>query len=184
MARSDRMFFVACVTVLLGYLAGVIVVSLHGGDTSLVTSYLAAEPRTDWLSALGSGPAFVLGILCCGLFLFGWLGALPLAFYKAYGLGYTAGLFLSALGTSGYLPLALCLFPSALGICLLMAVALRDALPLSYDLFRGWLCKKERPLPDLKSYLLRSLTLFQCSSFLLLWDLFLAPLLLTSLQNR
>lgn len=178
------MFFVACITVLLGYLTGVIAVSFYGGDESLVSSYLTSEPCTDWLSAFGSGPAFVLGIVCCGLFLFGWLAALPLAFYKAYGLGYTAGLFLSALGTAGYLPLALCLFPSALGVCLLMAVALRDALPLSYDLFRGWLCKKERPLPDLKSYLLRSLTLFQCSSFLLLWDLFLAPLLLTSLQNR
>ena len=181
---SNRTFAVAAVTVFCGYLAGVFSVLLRGGaDLALVTQYLTAPSEINWTEAFVGGPLFVLLVLFCGVFFFGWLFVLPLVFYKAYGLGYTAGLFLAALGTRGFLPIGLCLFPSAAAECLLLVRSARDALPLSYALFRGR-CGDAKPFFDgVKSYLLRSLVVFQCSAFVLLWDLFLSPLILSGIRD-
>lgn len=181
---SSRTFAAAAVAVFGGYLAGVLSVLLRGeADTALVTDYLTSQTGTNWLQAFASGPFFVLLVLFCGVFFFGWLFALPLIFYKSYGLGYTAGLFLAALGTRGFLPLGLCLFPSAAAECVILIRGCRDALPMSFSLFRG-LSQDATPFfSALKSYLLRSLVLFQCSAFVLLWDLFLAPLILSGIRD-
>ncbi len=182
--NSDRTFIAGAVTVFLGYLSGVLTVLLRGdGELSLVTQYLTSPPQTNWLRAFESGPLYVLLVLCCGVFFFGWLISLPLVFFKSYGLGYTAGLFLAVYGAKGFLPLGLCLFPSAMAECLLLIRAVRDALPLSFSLFRGWNGDASSFFQRLKSYLLRSLVIFQCSAFVLLWDLFLSPLILSGIRD-
>ena len=182
--ESNRTFLGAAVTVFAGYLSGVITVLLRGvknGD--LVLQYLNSQTETNWLRAFGAGPLYVLLVFCCGVFLFGWLVALPLVFYKSYGLGYTAGLFLAVYGAKGFLPLGLCVFPSAAAECLLLIRAARDALPLSFSLFRGWKGDTTPFFQDLKPYFLRSLVIVQCSSFVLLWDLFLSPLILSGIRD-
>lgn len=182
---SKKTFIAAAATVFGGYLSGVLTVLLRGGaDTSLVLRYLNSETETNWLRAFESGPLYVLLVFCCGVFFFGWLTALPLVFYKTYGLGYTAGLFLAAYGTKGFLPLGLCLFPSAAAECLLLIRAARDALPQSFALFRGLKGGDAASFfQGIKSYFLRSLVIFQCSAFVLLWDLFLAPLILSGIRD-
>ena len=180
---SNKTFLAAAVTVFAGYLSGVITVLVRGGEGNLVLQYLNSQTETDWLRAFGTGPLYVLLVFCCGVFLFGWLIALPLIFYKSYGLGYTAGLFLAVYGTKGFLPLGLCVFPSAMAECLLLIRAARDALPLSFSFFRGWNGNVTPFFQDLKPYFLRSLVIFQCSSFVLLWDLFLSPLILSGIRE-
>lgn len=181
---SNKTFLAAAVTVFAGYLSGVLTVLFRGGvDTALVLQYLNSETEANWLRAFGTGPLYVLLVFCCGVFLLGWLIALPLVFYKTYGLGYTAGLFLSVYGTKGFLPLGLCLFPSAAAECLLLIRAARDALPQSFLLFRGFKGDATPFFQGIKSYFLRSLVIFQCSAFVLLWDLFLSPLILSGIRD-
>lgn len=181
---TNRMFAVGAVTVFGGYIAGVLSVLLRGGtEVEAVRKYLSGEIGINWMQAFMSGPFFVLLVLFCGLFLFGWLLAMPILFYKSYGLGYTAGLFLAAMGTKGFLPLGLCLFPSAVAECVLLIYAFRDAFPMSFLLFRGLSGEASDFFSGLKSYLLRSLVLFQCASFVLLWDLFLSPIILSGIRD-
>ena len=183
--KSQKTFIGAVLTVFGGYFSGVITVLLRGvTESDLVARYLAAETRTDWLGAFLAGPFYVLLTLCCGVFLFGWLMVLPVVFYKSYGLGYTAGLFLACYGAKGFLPLGLCIFPSAAAESLLLIRSARDALPQSFSLFQG-LRDGVSPcfFQGLKAYLLRSLVVFQCSAFVLLWDLFLSPLILSGIRD-
>ncbi len=179
---KKRMFAVGTVTVFAGYLAGVLTVMLGGGGgKDYVFSYVTAVASPDWWQAFLKGPFFVLLILCFGVFFFGWLLVYPLLYYKAYGYGYTAGLFLAALGTKGFLPLGLCLFPSAAAECALMIRAAGDAFPLSFSLFRSLKGNPEVFFSSLRGYFLQGLVLFQCTSFVLLWDLFMAPLILSGI---
>lgn len=178
-----KMFAVGSGVVFLGYLAGVVTVFFQGVEEGYVTRYLSSLPSPRWGQAFLSGPFFLLLTLSCGLFLFGWLIVYPLIFYKAYGFGYSAGLFLAALGAKGFLPLGLCLFPSAAAECLLLARASRDAFPQSFALFRGMKGEASSFFDSVRPYLLRSLVLFQCSSFVLLWDLFFAPLILSGVRE-
>lgn len=181
--KRDYGFFAGAATCLCGYVAGAITVLLRGGDGNAVEAFLAAEVQRDWLSALLAGPGHLLPVLGCGLFLFGWLVALPLVFYRTFGLGYTAGLFLSALGTKGFLPLGLCLFPSAAGECLLLIRAVREALPQSWDLFRGRLGDNSAFAARWRGYCLRGIVSLQLSSALMLWDLYLSPLILSGIRD-
>lgn len=175
---KKRIFAVGAVTVFAGYLAGVLTVVFGGGvGGKYVEQYFAQTPRIDWWSGFLSGPFFVLLAYFCGLFFLGWLFVFPLLYYKAYGYGYTAGLFLATLGVKGLLPLGLCMFPSAAAECVLLVCIARDAFPLSFSLFRSWRGETEAFSAHLRSYLLHGLVLLQCSSFVLLWDLFLAPLM-------
>ncbi len=181
---SNRTFALGAVTVFLGYLVGVLTVMFRGGaGVDYVTEYLKSPTELNWMDAFASGPLFVLLVMFCGLFFFGWLFVFPLIFYKSFGLGYTAGLFLSALGTKGFLPLGLCLFPSAAAECVLLIRSARDAFPQSWMLFCGLFRDPTGFFNSLRGYLLRSLVLFQCTSFVLLWDLFLAPLILTGIRD-
>lgn len=183
--ERNKMFLAASATVFLGYVSGILTVLFQGNaDGELVAQYLASQTETNWLHAFESGPLFVLLVFLCGVFLLGWLVAFPLVFYKTYGLGYSAGLFLAVYGTKGFLPLGLCLFPSAAAECLLLIRAARDAVPQSFELFRGAVGKDSAPFfSGLKGYTLRSLVIFQCSSFVLLWDLFLSPLILSGIRD-
>lgn len=181
---SARTFIAASLTVFFGYLSGVLTVFFRGGvSRDFALSYVASELTPQWLRAFESGPFYVLLVFLCGLFLFGWLFALPLIFYKSFGLGYTAGLFLAAFGAKGFLPLGLCLFPSAAAECVLLIRGARDALPQSFLLFRGMKGDAAPFFQSLKPYLLRSLVIFQCSAFVLLWDLFLSPLILSGIRD-
>jgi hypothetical protein len=115
--------------------------------------------------------------------LLGWLFLFPLLFYKAYGFGFSAGLFFAAMGTKGLLPLSLCVFPSALAQCLMLVFAAKDAFPLSLSLFLGIRGSPAAFFESLRPYFLRGLVLLQCSSILLLWDLYLSPLILDGLRS-
>ncbi len=182
--KSKITFIAGAVTVFVGYLSGILTVLLQGNvDGDLVRRYLSAELGTDWLRAFETGPLYVLLVFFCGVFLFGWLAAFPLVFYKSYGLGYSAGLLLAVYGAKGFLPLGLCLFPSGAAECLLLIRAARDAVPQSYALFRGLQGDSTLFFAGLKGYLLRSLVIIQCSSFVLLWDLFLSPLILSGIRD-
>lgn len=181
---SQRYFAAGGVTVFAGYLTGILTVLLRGqGNAQEVMGYLTSDLRPDWFQGFVSGPLFVLLVQFCGVFLFGWLFIFPLIFYKSYGLGYTAGLFLGALGTKGLLPLGLCLFPSALAECLLLIFAAKEAFPQSLALFHGLQGGGTGFFEGVRRYLLRSLVLFQCSSFVLIWDLFLSPLILSGIRD-
>ena len=182
--KSKISFIAAAVTVFVGYCSGVLTVLIRGEvDKTLVEQYLSSDLGTNWLRALETGPFYVLVVFLCGVFFFGWLLVLPLIFYKCYGLGYSAGLFLAAFGTKGFLPLGLCLFPSAAAECLLLIRAGRDAIPQSFLLFRGFGGEATPFFAGLKGYFLRSLVIVQCSSFVLLWDLFLSPLILSGIRD-
>lgn len=180
---SKKRFALGAGVVFLGYLSGAVTVLFRGADADLVARYLSSPAGTNWWQAFLSGPFFVLMTLCCGLFLFGWLAVYPLIFYKAYGFGYSAGLFLAALGTRGFLPLGLCLFPSAATECLLLVRASQDSFFQSLALFCGMKEDAGSFFSSLRSYLLRGLVLFQCSAFVLLWDLFFAPLILSGIRE-
>ncbi len=182
--KSKISFIAASVTVFAGYLSGILTVLLGGGaDETLVTQYLSSDLGTNWLRGLETGPMYVIAVFLCGVFFFGWLAILPLIFYKCYGLGYSAGLFLAVYGAKGFLPLGLCLFPSAAGECLLLIRAARDAIPQSFLLFCGFSGDATPFFHRLKGYFLRSLVIIQCSSFVLLWDLFLSPLILSGIRD-
>lgn len=170
-------------TVFSGYLAGVISVLISGGAPGAAEQYLSAEATPDWWLGFLSGPLFVLLAGLCGVFLLGWLTVYPLVFYKAYGLGYTAGLLLAAYGTKGFLPLGLCLFPSAAGEFVLLIRQGQLAFPTSLALLRHCRGAEGNIAGELRRYALRSLVLLQCSSAVLLWDLFLSPLILSGIRN-
>jgi hypothetical protein len=182
--KSKISFIAAAVTVFFGYFSGILTVLIRGeAEGTLVTQYLSSDLGTHWLRALETGPLYVVAVFLCGVFFFGWLAVLPLIFYKCYGLGYSAGLFLAVYGTKGFLPLGLCLFPSAAAECLLLIRAGRDAIPQSFLLFRG-IQGDATPFYDgLKGYFLRSIVIIQCSSFVLLWDLFLSPMILSGIRD-
>ncbi len=177
------LFFLSCLPVFLGYPAGILTVFFTVPDVSAAERFLSASPSQNWGQSFLSGPAFVFGTVLCGVFLFGWLAVFPLVFYKAFGLGYSAGLFLGAFGLRGLLPVGLCLFPSALVETLLLIRASRDAFVQSRALFRGFSADPTPFFSGLKAYLLRSLVLLQCSAFVVLWDLFLSPLMLSSFRD-
>ena len=180
---SKKTFLAAALTVFAGYLSGVLTVFFRGGDLAAVRQFVRGTAELHWGQAFAAGPAFVVLTALCGVFLFGWLCVLPLIFYKSYGLGYTAGLFLAAFGTKGFLPVALCLFPSGITVSLLMIRVAKEALPLSFRLFRG-ISSDPKPFFDsLKGFLLRSLVFVQCSAIVLLWDLFLSPLILSGIRD-
>lgn len=182
--KPKTVFAVGMLTVFFGYVAGVLTVLFAGGaGAGYVEDYLAASPAPRWWDAFCNGPGFVLLALCCGVFFFGWLLIFPLVYYKAYGYGYTAGLFLASLGAKGLLPLALCLFPAALAECAILVCVCREAFPLSLSLFVG-LRRAGKPLgTEIRVFLMHGLVLFQCSSFVLLWDLFLSPLILSGIRE-
>ena len=177
-------FIAAAVTVFCGYLSGVLSVLL-GGDVegTIVEQYLFSDLGTNWLRGFETGPLYVIVVFLCGVFFFGWLIVLPLIYYKCYGLGYSAGLLLAVFGTKGFLPLGLCLFPSAVAECMLLIRAARDAIPQSFLLFRGFGGDSASFFLGLKGYFLRSLVIIQCSSFVLLWDLFLSPMILSGIRD-
>lgn len=182
--KRKTVFAVGILTVFAGYVTGVLTILFGGGVAGeYVEEYLSASPSPRWWDAFCSGPGFLLLALCCGVFFFGWLLLFPLVYYKAYGYGYTAGLFLAALGMKGLLPLALCLFPSALAECALLVFVCREAFPLSFSLFENLRGRGEGFRDGLRGYLLHGLVLFQCSSFVLLWDLFLSPLILSGIRE-
>lgn len=165
-------------------MTGILTVLLGGrGDSQEVMAFLSADLQVDWLQGFVSGPLFVLLVQFCGIFLLGWLFIFPLIFYKSYGLGYTAGLFLGALGTKGLLPLGLCLFPSAVAESLLLIFAAKEAFPQSLALFQGLKEGGKEFFDGVRRYLLRSLVLLQCTSFVLIWDLFLSPLILSGFRD-
>ena len=179
--KPKYVFAAGTLTVFAGYFSGVLTVFFGGGaEDSYVSAYLSSTPSVRWLEAFLNGPGYLFLTLCCGVFLLGWFLVFPLIFYKAYGYGYTAGLFLAALGTKGLIPLGLCLFPPAVAECALLVCACKEVFPLSFSLFRG---ASKDFTKGLRPYLLHGLVLFQCSSFVLLWDLFLAPLLLEGVRE-
>ena len=182
--KRKTVFIAGMLAVFAGYVTGVLTVLLGGGASDgYVEEYLSASPAPRWWEAFCNGPGFILLALCFGVFFFGWLLIFPLVFYKAYGYGYTAGLFLAALGTKGFLPLALCLFPAALAECALLAFVCREAFPLSFALFGARTGKGDAFEAGLRPYLLHGLVLLQCSSFVLLWDLFLSPRILSGIRE-
>ncbi len=177
------MFSVACLTIFAGYLTGVGAVLLRTPDLSPARAYLEQPLQLQWGQAFLAGPAFVLGAILCGVFLFGWLAVFPLIFYKAFGLGYSAGLFFAAFGWKGILPVGLCLFPSAAIECLLLVKVAPMAFDQSWALFRGEGGEKRGFFEEWKAYLLRSTVLLQCSAFVMLWDLYLSPLMLSAFRD-
>jgi len=182
--KATVYYALGTLTVLGGYVAGCLTVIFSGENgTEYVARYLSQSASLSWGRAFAAGPLYLLILLFCGLFFFGWLCVYPLIGYKAYGYGYTAGLFLSAMGYRGLLPLGLCLFPSAVAECALLVRASREAFPQSFALFSGLRDGGDVFFSGLRGYLLRGLVLFQCSSFLLLWDLFLAPAILNGLRQ-
>ena len=170
---SRWLLAVPCAAAFLGYTGGFSsVVWLGHGETSAVASYLSASAAPDWGRALCGAPLFLAALLLCGVSIAGWLFVYPLVFYRFFGFGYTAGLFVSALGTKGMIPLLLCLFPSALVEGILLICAAQKALPCSVDLLQR--LKTGRTLPEAEPtrYLMHGLILFQCTSFVQLWDLY------------
>ena len=181
---KNRMFVVGAITVFAGYLAGVLTVLFAGGASGdYLRRFLTSQATPNWLAAFLSGPFFVLLVYFCGVFFLGWLFVFPLLYYKSYGYGYTAGLLLAGLGGRGFLPLALCLFPSAVAECLLLVCMAREALPQSVALFQSRKGDAQAFLSGLSSYLLHGLVWVQCSAFVLLWDLFLSPLILSGISE-
>lgn len=182
--KGTALFATGVLFVLGGYVGGCLTVLLGGGTgADAVTGYLSGGGEVSWLRALESGPLYLLVLLFCGLFLFGWLFVYPLVGYKAYGYGYTAGVFLSALGVRGLLLLGFCLFPSALAECLLLVYGAKAAFPQSFALFSGFREGGACFFRELRPYLLRALVLFQCSSFVLLWEVFLFPNILGAIRE-
>ncbi len=181
--NRKTLFFIAAVPVFAGYLTGVGAIFFGNPDLSPTVTFLEESVSQSWGQAFLAGPTFVLGALFCGLFLFGWLTVFPLVFYKAFGLGYSAGLFFAAFGWKGILPVGLCLFPSAAVECLLLVQASREAFGQSWALFRGWKGDSAEFFGKLKAYLLRGVVLVQCSAFVMLWDLFLSPVILSIFRD-
>lgn len=181
--RKKTGFWVACGTVVCGYLCGIAAAWFRGGETDLVREWFSASSVPRFGQAFCAGPVFVLAVLLCGFCVFGWLFVLPSVFLKAYGFGYTAGLFLAAMGTPGLLPLGLCVFPSSSAVCLLLIGAAQEALPFSVALGRS---VRGDPLPEsvLRTYLLHGLVLFQCTAFPMLWDLLPARWILGLLRGN
>ena len=180
--KGTAFFATGVLSVLGGYVGGCLTVLLGGGsEQDAVAEYLSGEGQISWLRALEGGPLYLLLLLFCGLFFFGWVFVYPLVVYKAYGYGYTAGIFLSALGIRGLLPLGFCLFPSALAECLLLVYGAKEAFPQSFALFSGLREGGGNFFGGLRPYLLRALVLFQCSSFVLLWEVFLSPKILEAI---
>lgn len=179
--REKTYFAIGALSVLVGYAVGVLAVFLGEGTDRVSFSDASLQP--DWLRAFASGPLFVIGAVACGVCFFGWLAVYPLLFYKSYALGYSAGLLLASFGMRGMLPLGLCLFPSAAAECMLLVRASSQAFESSFRLFRGSGEGARSFYDGLCGYLMQGLTMIQCSSFVLIWDLFLSPCILAQMRE-